>query len=66
MNAEEDSIMQYSKPKMEQLVKNDTELTKMLRQVMKEHDLEKSFALKALYHSVVKDGGRYQKDYQEL
>ncbi len=58
--------MQYSKPKMEQLVKNDTDLTKMLRQVMKEHDLEKSFALKALYHSVVKDGGRYQKDYQEL
>ncbi|MFJ7935382.1 hypothetical protein [Sporosarcina sp. NPDC096371] len=58
--------MQYSKPKMEQLVKNDVDLTKMLRQVMKEHDLEKSFALKALYHSVVKDGGKYQKDYQEL
>ncbi len=58
--------MQYSKPKMEQLVKNDTELKKQLNQIMKEHDLEKSFALKALYHSVVKDGGRHQKDYQEL
>ncbi|WP_342507476.1 hypothetical protein [Sporosarcina sp. FSL K6-2383] len=58
--------MQYSKPKMEQLVKNDTELKKQLNQIMKEHDLEKSFALKALYHSVVKDGGRYQRDYQEL
>lgn len=58
--------MQYSKPKMEQLVKNDKELTKRLREVMKEHDLEKSFALKALYHSVVKDGGIYQKAYQEL
>ena len=58
--------MQYSKPKMEQLVKNDTELTKKLKQIMKEHDLEKSFALKALYHSDVKDGGRYQRDYQEL
>jgi hypothetical protein len=58
--------MQYSKPKMEQLVKNDKDLTKKLRQVMKEHDLEKSFALKALYHSDVKDGGKYQRDYQEL
>ena len=58
--------MQYSKPKMEKLVKNDAELTKKLKQVMKEHDLEKSFALKALYHSDVKDGGRYQRDYQEL
>ncbi|WP_318616600.1 hypothetical protein [Sporosarcina sp. YIM B06819] len=58
--------MQYSKPKMEQLVKNDAELTKKLRQIMKEHDLEKSFALKALYHSDVKGGGRYQRDYQEL
>ena len=58
--------MQYSKPKMEQLVKNDVDLTKKLKQIMKEHDLEKSFALKALYHSDVKDGGRYQRDYQEL
>ncbi|WP_172794075.1 hypothetical protein [Sporosarcina sp. HYO08] len=58
--------MQYSKSKMEQLVKNNAELTKRLKQVMKEHDLEKSFALKALYHSDVKDGGTYQRDYQEL
>jgi len=66
MDVKEVGIMQYSKPKMEQLVKNDKELTKRLREVMKEHDLEKSFALKALYHSVVKDGGVYQKAYQEL
>lgn len=58
--------MQYSKPKMEQLVKNDAELMKKMKQIMKEHDLEKSFALKALYHSDVKDGGKYQRDYQEL
>ncbi|WP_342513791.1 hypothetical protein MKY34_03090 [Sporosarcina sp. FSL K6-1522] len=58
--------MQYSKSKMELLVKNDAELTKRLKEVMKEHELEKSFALKALYHSLVKDGGKYQKDYQEL
>lgn len=66
MDVKEVGIMQYSKPKMEQLVKNDKELTKRLREVMKEHDLEKSFALKALYHSVVKDGGIHQKAYQEL
>ncbi|WP_186321517.1 hypothetical protein [Bacillus sp. FJAT-22090] len=58
--------MQYSKTKMEQLVKHSADLTKRLKEVMKEHDLEKSFALKALYHSEVKDGGRYQRDYQEL
>lgn len=58
--------MQYSKSKMEQLVKHSADLSKRLKEVMKEHDLEKSFALKALYHSEVKDGGRYQKDYQEL
>ena len=33
---------------------------------MKEHELEKSFALKALYHSEVKESGRFMKDYQEL
>lgn len=58
--------MQYSKPKMAELVKHSAELSKRLKEVMKEHDLEKSFALKALYHSEVKDGGKYQRDYQEL
>ncbi|SES40489.1 hypothetical protein [Psychrobacillus sp. OK032] len=58
--------MQYSKTKMEQLVKHSADLSKRLKEVMKEHDLEKSFALKALYHSEVKDGGKYQKDYQDL
>lgn len=58
--------MRHSKSKMEQLVKNNAELTKHLKLVMKEHDSEKSFELKALYHSDVKDGGTYQRDYQEL
>ena len=58
--------MQYSKVKMEQLVKNEPELTKRLKQVMKEFEMEKSFALKAIYHSEVKDGGKYQRAYQEL
>jgi len=51
---------------MEELVKYSPELSKRLKEVMKEHDLEKSFALKALYHSEVKDGGKFQRDYQDL
>jgi len=51
---------------MEQLVKNDKELSKRLKQIMAELDLEKSFALKALYHADVKDGGNHQRNYQEL
>ncbi|HJF32178.1 MAG TPA: hypothetical protein K8V56_10445 [Sporosarcina psychrophila] len=58
--------MKYSRTKMEQLVKNDKELAKRLKQIMAELDLEKSFALKALYHADVKDGGTHQRNYQEL
>ncbi|GKV64392.1 MULTISPECIES: hypothetical protein [Sporosarcina] len=58
--------MQYSQPKMLQLVKESPELNRQLKSIMKEHELEKSFALKALYHAEVKDGGKYQRDYQEL
>ena len=58
--------MQYTKSKMEKLVKNNPELSERLKKVMKELDLEKSYALKALYHSEVKDGGLLQREYQEL
>ncbi len=58
--------MKYVKTKMEQLVKNDKELAIRLKQIMAELGLEKSYALKALYHSVVKDGGIHQRNYQEL
>jgi hypothetical protein len=33
---------------------------------MKEHSLEKNFALKALYHAEVAEGGKYQLAYQAL
>lgn len=58
--------MQYSQPKMLQLVKQSPELNRQLKSIMKEHELEKSFALKALYHAEVKESGRFMKDYQEL
>lgn len=58
--------MKYSVSKMEKLVKNSPKLEARLKKVMKEHDLDKNYALKALYHAEVKDGGRHQRDYQEL
>ena len=58
--------MQYNQQKMAQLVKQEPELTKRLKDIMKEHDLERSYALKALYHAEVKESGRFMKPYQEL
>ena len=58
--------MKYSVSKMEQLVKNSPKLEARLKKVMQEHDLDKNYALKAIYHAEVKDGGRHQRDYQEL
>lgn len=51
---------------MKQLVKENKELQTHLKTLMEEHDLEKNFALKALYHSEVADGGKYQLAYQAL
>lgn len=51
---------------MKQLVKENRELQIQLKDLMQEHELEKNFALKALYHSEVADGGKYQMAYQAL
>jgi hypothetical protein len=51
---------------MEQLVKDHPDLKKRYKELMKELELEKSFALKALYHSEVTDNGPYQSAYQDL
>ena len=58
--------MKYFKSQMKQLVKENKELQQHLKELINEHDLEKNFALKALYHSEVADGGRYQTAYQAL
>ena len=58
--------MKYLQPQMKLLVKDNKELQVRLRELMNEHSLEKNFALKALYHSEVADGGKYQKAYQAL
>ena len=58
--------MKYFKSQMKQLVKDNIELQKRLKELVNEHELEKNFALKALYHSEVADGGKYQSAYQAL
>lgn len=58
--------MKYTKSQMKKLIKENEELQLRLKELMKEHDLEKNFALKALYHSEVAEGGKYQLSYQEL
>jgi hypothetical protein len=58
--------MKYFKSQMKQLVKENKELQVHLKELINEHDLEKNFALKALYHSEVADGGKYQTAYQAL
>jgi cyanate lyase len=58
--------MKYFKSQMKQLIKSNKELQLRLRELMDEHGLEKNFAMKALYHSEVADGGKYQSLYQAL
>lgn len=58
--------MKYLKSQMKQLVKDNKELQNRLKELMKDHELEKEFALKALYHSEVAEGGKYQLAYQAL
>ena len=58
--------MKYFTSQMKKLVRENEELQIRLKEIMEEHDLEKPYALKALYHSVVADGGKYQAAYQAL
>lgn len=58
--------MKYFKPQMQQLVREHRELHDRLKVLMADMDLQKNYALKALYHAEVADGGRYQQDYQDL
>ncbi|MBM7604896.1 hypothetical protein FS935_17910 [Metabacillus litoralis] len=58
--------MKYLKSQMKQLIKDNQELQAKLDKLREEHSLEKNFALKALYHSEVAEGGKYQLAYQAL
>jgi hypothetical protein len=58
--------MRYIQAQMKVLVKDHADLQKKLKELMNEHQIEKNFAMKALYHSEVADGGKYQTAYQAL
>lgn len=58
--------MKYLQARMSQLVKSDRKLQQKLKHLMKEHDLGKAHALKALYHAEVADSGKYMNAYKEL
>jgi 23S rRNA C2498 (ribose-2'-O)-methylase RlmM len=58
--------MKYIKSQMKQLIKENKELHTRLKELKKEHGLEKNIALKALYHSEVAEGGKYQAAYQAM
>ncbi|WP_201713992.1 hypothetical protein [Rossellomorea arthrocnemi] len=58
--------MRYMKSQMKLLVRDNKELQARLKVLMEEMNLERTFALKALYHSEVADGGKYQAAYQAL
>ncbi|MHA6250892.1 hypothetical protein [Oceanobacillus sp. CAU 1775] len=58
--------MKYYTSQMKKLVMHNKELQEDLKRIMKEHDLEKNYALKALYHAKVVSGGKYQEAYREL
>ncbi len=51
---------------MKRLMKDEKALQDRLKKLMDEQGLERSFAMKALYHSEVADGGKYQAKYQAL
>ncbi|MGD6847810.1 hypothetical protein [Rossellomorea aquimaris] len=58
--------MKYMKSQMKLLIKDNKELQARLKVLMDEMNLERTFALKALYHSEVAEGGKYQAAYQAL
>lgn len=60
------NLMKYMKSQMKQLIKDNKDLQIRLKDLMDEHELEKSSALRALYHSEVAAGGKYQSAYQAL
>ncbi|WP_274310025.1 hypothetical protein [Solibacillus daqui] len=58
--------MRYNKTIMLKLINEHRELHDELKKLKSEMGLEKNFAVKALYHSMVADSGPYMQDYQDL
>ena len=58
--------MKYNKTIMLKLINEHRELHDELKKLKTEMGLEKNFAVKALYHSMVAEEGPFMKEYQEL
>lgn len=58
--------MRYNKTTMLKLINEHRELHDELKKLKSEMGLEKNFAVKAIYHSMVADSGPYMQDYQDL
>ncbi|MEG0383359.1 MAG: hypothetical protein RR587_00920 [Solibacillus sp.] len=58
--------MKYNKTIMLKLINEHRELHDELKRLKAEMGLEKSFAIKAVYHSFVASDGPYIRDYQDL
>lgn len=58
--------MKYNKTQMTKLINKHRELHDELKRIKVEMDLEKNFAIKALYHSYVANNGKYMEEYQKL
>jgi hypothetical protein len=58
--------MKYNKTTMTKLIDQKIELRQELKRLKAEMDLEKDFAVKALYHSFVANSGKYMEDYKAL
>lgn len=58
--------MKYNKTIMTKLINEHRELHDELKKIKVEMGLEKNLAIKALYHAVVADSGRYMQEYQDL
>lgn len=58
--------MKYNKTIMTKLINEHRELHDELKRLKKEMGLEKNFAVRALYHSMVAEDGPFMRDYQDL
>ena len=66
VSIERSNPMRYIKSQMKELMKDNRELQIRLKEIMDELGLERTYALKALYHAEVAEGGKYQQAYQAL
>lgn len=58
--------MKYNQKIMLKLINENRELHDKMKSLKKEFELEKSAAVRALYHAEVAEDGPYMRDYQAI